>query len=146
MNSGDAPEFESEIFVSKFEDLYWFFHNIFSQYFWKFSKTFENFEMFDHFLNFLNDYQNILLKICWRNPWKWFFDKEISDFDHFLKNFRLWRWKIQKPPKVLIVTNPKPPNRYVTPHVTKIRCKPHYTGMEIKNLADVQSGIMIDRR
>ena len=113
MNSGDAAE--SEIFVSKFEDFYWFFHNIFSQYFWKFSKTFENFEMFDHFLNFLNDYQNILLKLCWRNPWKWFFDKEISDFDHFLKNFRLRRWKIPKPPKFRLVPDIDPPNHSVTP-------------------------------
>ena len=45
------------------------------------------------------------------NQWKYHFGKEIIDFDHFLKNFRLRRWNLRY--YLINRPDPTPPNRSV---------------------------------
>ena len=61
----------------------------------------ENFDILIIFLNFFHDYEKYLTKIYQINPRKNNFDKEIIDFDQFLKKFRLRRWKTSIIPNML---------------------------------------------
>ena len=111
LNSGDTSEFD---FLENFHQksiFSWIFFSLFLKWM---IENFENFDIFDHFLNFFMIMKIFDKKIYQINPWKYYFYKEIIDFDYFLKNFRLRRWKIEKSRLFRIYLKRAPPNRSVS--------------------------------